>query len=401
MPEQTLLTRDTTRDQRRSLRARGSRALRALLAAGVLAGSLALAPSTALASRLDSDRIGGVPLSAGTIPKSKAPDIAAKTAVIVVGNRVLWSRKSESRRAMASTTKMMTALLVLENCNLNEKVTITRTASKTPYATGLRAGEKRSVRTLLELALITSSNDAATALAIHVGGNVKGFTSLMNVRAKQLGLTDTHFANPHGLDAKGHYSSAIDLTKLMRAAVAHPEFKRIIKLKSVVLPKYGKRKARRLKSTDKLLGDVKGLRGGKTGFTGDARYCFASSARRDGVTLTSVILGSSSSSARFTSARRLLDWGFKHYKVKTLCSEGEIAGSVLVSSDSTRTVNVKLAKTTAIPVFDLLGPISRRSELLASIPAPVHEGDKLGVVRIVQGAQVIATVDAVAAESVE
>ncbi len=380
-----------------SVGVRASRAVRVVVAAAMLTGSLAFAPTAALASKYSTDRIGGIPLSAGLVPSAYAPDITARSGTLIgPGGRVLWTRKAEVRRRIASTTKVMTALLVLENCGLSETVRVSAAADRTPYGTGLHTGERRSVRKLLELTLVASSNDAATALAIHVGGSVSGFSKMMNARAKQLGLTNTHFMNPHGLDARGHYSSATDMNKLMRVALKEAEFKRIIKLRSVYLPRHKTRRARRIRSTNKLWGDVSGLLGGKTGFTNDARYCFVSTARRNGITLTSVVLGSSSSSARFTSSRRLLEWGFKHYRLRQVCTVGQTAGSVPVSVDPSQRVSVRYAKTTLTPVLDVLGPVGRQASLQTSVTVPVFAGQKLGVVRFIQNSQVIATVDAVA-----
>ncbi len=384
----------------RSLSPVAASVARLALALAVAAGSVTLSPASALAAKYGSDRVGGVKLSAGTVSKSKAPDISAKAGVLVHGTTVLWARKAGSERAMASTTKLMTALLILERGNLGRKVKISKTAARTPYATGLKAGEKLTVRKLLELTLVCSSNDAATALAIHHSGSVKKFSSAMNKRAKKLGMVDTKFKNPHGLDAKGHYSSAQDLTLLMREAVKHAEFKRIIKMKSVKLPKYKKRKARTIRSTDKLLGKVAGLRGGKTGFTNDARYCFVASARKDGMTLTSTILGAPSSSARFTSSKRLLEWGFKYYRKRTLAAEGGAIAWLPVSGGATTHVTAVFPKTVTARVLTPLGAVERVPELSAGLEAPVVAGQKLGVVRFVQDAQVIATVDAVAASAI-
>jgi D-alanyl-D-alanine carboxypeptidase (penicillin-binding protein 5/6) len=329
-----------------------------------------------------------------------APDITARAGALVgTGQRILWTRRYESQRAMASTTKVMTAIVVLENCSLDETVRITRAASRTPYKTGLRTGEKRSVRKLLELLLVGSSNDAATALAIHTGGSRRGFVRMMNKRAGQLAMTNTQFRNPHGLDASGHFSSAADLSKLMRFAVGNAEFRRIIRMRSVYLPRYRNRPARRIRSTDKLLGRVVGLRGGKTGYTNDARYCFVASARRDGVTLTSVVLGSSSSYARFASSRRLLEWGFKHYRYKPVCSSLTRVGAVPTSVNPTATVSARCAQSRAAGVLDLLGAPTRYVSLQTTIAVPVFAGQKLGVVRYLQGSEVIASVDAVAAGS--
>jgi D-alanyl-D-alanine carboxypeptidase (penicillin-binding protein 5/6) len=378
------------------------RSLRATVAAAIVATSLSLAPTPAQAVRLSSDSIDGVKLSSGRIDKTEAPDIDAKSGVLVDSSgRVLWARKAGTERPMASTTKIMTALIVLERRKLTEKVKITKTAARTPYATGLRTGERVTVRKLLELLLVCSSNDAATALAIHTGGSVNGFTKMMNARAKKLGMADTKFKNPHGLDAKGHHSSPRDLSRLMHAASTHKEFRRIIKLRSVKLPRYKSRCARTIRSTDKLLGKISGLQGGKTGFTGKARYCFVGSATRSGIALTSVTLGSPTSAKRFTSSKRLLEWGFKHYRIKKLCSGGQRVGSLPVSGETTRSVAVQLAGSSSAPVLDLLGPVERIAELPASIDPGVEKGATVGAMRFVQNARVIATVGIVTAEPVE
>lgn len=374
---------------------------RSLLATAVLAGSIVFAPLPAVASRLSTDRIGGIRLSSSQIATSTAPDITARSGMLVGSDgQVLWSRKALTRRPMASTTKMMTALLVLENADLDETVVVSRAAARTPYALGLRPGEKRSVRRLLELTLVASSNDAATALAIHVSGSKSAFVRLMNARAAEMGMADTHFANPHGLDAKGHHSSASDLTLLTRTAVAYPEFKRIIKMRSVVLPKYRSRTARRVKSTDELLGRVPGLRGGKTGYTGDARYCFTANARRNGVTLTSVVLGSPSSSARFTSSKRLLEWGFTHFRITPLATAGTAVGLAPLTGSETGTVPAHYADSKSIAVLGLLGRVEPVVSLVETLTVPVFAGQPLGVVRFVQNTSVIATAAAVASHPV-
>ncbi len=302
---------------------------------------------------------------------------------------------------MASTTKVMTALVVLENRDLDEVVRVSKAAHNTRYATGLKTGERLTVRKLLELTLVASSNDAAAALAISTGGSISGFSKMMNQRAAELGLNDSHFKNPHGLDASGHYSSALDMSRLMREARKHSEFRRIVHKRSVYLPRYKSRPARRIKSTNHLWGVVDGMLGGKTGFTNHARYCFVGSASRDGMTLTSVVLGSPSSAARFTSSRRLLEWGFKHYRIKQLCGDTQSAGVLPISGTTSQTVGIRYATTTKQPVLDVLGPVVRVPSLPTSATVPVFAGQKLGAVRFVQSGQVLATVDVVAAETVE
>ncbi len=363
--------------------------------------TLLLTPSPAFASKLSSDRIGGITLASGAVSSANAPHITARSGHLVAsGGPILWARRDGVSRRMASTTKVMTALLVLENCDLDEVVTVSRTAARTRYSTGLKTGERRTVRKLLELTLVHSSNDAATALAEHVGGSVKGFSALMNLRANEFGLADTHYVNPHGLDQKGQYASASDLARLMRIAVKQPEFRRIIKLRTVTLSAYKSRPRRTYKNTDSLLGGVEGLRGGKTGYTNDAGYCFVASARRDGVTLTSVVLDSPSSRARFNSSKALLNWGFKHYRIKQVASADTTVALVPLSHDPSQFVTVKYAETTSTAVLDLL-PVVKTRSLPTSVVAPVAQGQLIGVVTISQNGSVLTTVAAVADHAVD
>lgn len=359
------------------------------------------APSFAMAETLPTDRVGGYAVSTPLISDAHAPDISARAGVLIgLNGRALWARRAGTQRPMASTTKIMTALVVLERSGLDEVVTISRAAAATPYATGLRAGERRTVRQLLELLLVASSNDAANALAVHSAGSTRSFVSLMNRRAASLQMEDTRYVNAHGLDATGHYSSASDLTRVMRAALRQAEFRRIIHLSSVVLPRYGRRAAQRIRNTNELLGEVRGMIGGKTGYTGDARYGLVASARRDGLTLTSVVLGSPTSSARFTSTRRLFEWGFRYYRLRSLSTTTQTAGYVPISGDMSRTAPARYASAVNIPVFSLLGPVSRVPSLQTSVTVPVFAGQPLGTVRFVQNASVIATSAVVAAKPV-
>lgn len=370
---------------------------RVTLALSLLLACVLLTPASAFGSRLSSDRVGTIPLSAGAVARSSAPDVSARAGKLVTADgRNLWSRKSLTHRRMASTTKVMTALVVLESCTLSETVRVTRAASRTPYAMGLRTGERRTVRQMLQYLLMASSNDAATALAVHVSGSVPAFSRKMNTRARQLGLADTHYVNPHGLDQTGQYTSAKDLSKLILAARLHPEFRRIVRLRSFTLPAYRGRPERRIRNTDSLLGQVPGFHGGKTGRTGDARYCFVGTAQRDGVALTSVVLGAPSSADRFWATLTLLEWGFKHYRIRELASETQTAGAVPLADNPAKSVVARISETTSAPVFDLEGRITHQPSLVTSVAVPVYAGQPLGLVRVMQGSSVLTTVPVVA-----
>lgn len=364
-----------------------------------LFGALAI-PSPAFAVRFGSDTIAGVPLSAGEVTRTLAPDVEMKTGILLATDgRALWAREAAARHPMASITKVMTALLTIGQGGLDDTVTVSKAAAGVEDATGLLPGERFTVRQLLELALVTSSNDAAYALGEHTGGTMPAFVSQMNAEAAALGLDRTHYANPHGLDAPGHYSSSADIAALARIAMKSAEFRRIVAIESITLPAYGTRKTKTLESTDELLGTYAGLQGVKTGYTGDAKYCFVGSAERDGVTLTAVVLGATNNKARFAQCARLLDWGFAHYIPREVSSATETVGTVPLTANTARSVAVRSAETTSLPVFDLDGAVTATTTLAAAVALPVFEGQVLGETVISQGGQVLARVAVVAATS--
>ena len=368
--------------------------------ATTLALALALsAPAPALAQRAPADAIAGVPLSAGKIATTAAPDIDARAGILVASDgRVLWSRQPDAKRAMASTTKMMTALVALRRVSLDETVTISKAATQVEYAVALRVGERVNVRKLIELMLVSSANDAAWALGEHVGGNMPAFVKMMNDEAAKEGLTRTHFANPHGLDARGHYTSATDLAKLAQIVMGYPEIRRIVAMKRVAI---GGRRARRVfATTDDMLGRYRGVVGVKTGFTDDAGFCFVAQAERDGVTLVAVVLGTGNNAARFTQAGRLLDWGFKHQVRRSLASGVETVGVVPVSNHPEIAVPARVADATSAVLFDMDGEVSSSVLLEKTVAGPVFAGQPLGTIDYQQGERMLTRMPVVAAASI-
>ena len=354
---------------------------------------LALAPTSAHAARLLDDRIGPMTVSVLGSAKTGAPDIGAPAGILAVaGGPVLWSRSADEVRQMASTTKIMTALVAIQSRRVDHVVTVADAATRTGYATGLRRGEQRTVRELLELMLVASSNDAATALAIDISGSVPAFAAEMNRRAGQLGMTETRFVNAHGLDEPGHHSSASDLALLMEAAMREHEFRRILPMRSVVLPAYGARKERLIDGTNKVHDTIAGLRGGKTGFTNKAKYCFVADAKLGDLQLVSVVLGSKTGAARFTDTKRLLDWGFAHYRMQTLMSADTSVGMVPVGRDERTWVTARTTESTATMLLDLAGPLTSEASLIESLSAPVYRGQELGTIRVKQGSRLLAVI---------
>ncbi|MEZ4767178.1 MAG: D-alanyl-D-alanine carboxypeptidase family protein [Caldilineales bacterium] len=239
--------------------------------------------------------------AAETLPPLSAP--AALVADSATG-RVLGAVNASEPRAMASTTKIMTALLVLERADLGDLVTISPSALVGGATMGLEAGETLTVEDLLWGLLVNSGNDAAMALAEHVGGSEQAFVDLMNQRAAELGLTSTHFVNPHGLDAPGHASSAADLWHLAELAMTYPTFRTMVATRS------HEAAGHQLFTTNELLGVYPGADGIKTGTSDAAGQCLVASVSENGMRTVAVVLGSAD---RYGDAETLFQFGEEHY----------------------------------------------------------------------------------------
>ncbi|NND01291.1 MAG: D-alanyl-D-alanine carboxypeptidase [Acidimicrobiia bacterium] len=249
---------------------------------------------------------GGLPIS------SETPDLPELTATAwaiydVDAGINLAELNADDERPMASVTKIMTALVVRDEVELDERVRITESAAATGEAEiGIAPGELWTVEDLLKAVLVRSGNDAAVALAEYVGGSVEGFADLMNAKAEELGLEGSHFVNPHGLDADGHYTTANDLVKMAVAAIEDPVLARMGRTKLVKFKPDPAGIDRIARSTNKLLGVYPGVVGFKTGFTNKAGLVLVSVMTVGDRTLVGVVMNSE---AHFDDSRELLDWG--------------------------------------------------------------------------------------------
>ncbi len=378
-----------------------SRGFERRLLAVVLAAVLLLAasPVSAVAEVRSADLADGKTAKEVGIPSAAMPDVEmAAGALVTADGRVLWQRRASDRRAMASITKIMTAVVALEHATPNDIVTVPRDSMTVGESTSfLRAGEKLPLYELLEALLVKSGNDAAIAIAEHVGGSEEGFVTLMNDKAAELGLSRTHFANAHGLDAKDHYTSALDLATLARYAMAKPEIRQIVGQKVATIGT-GKR-SEKVENTNLLIGNYQGALGIKTGWTGNAGYCVLDTAERGGVELYAVVLGTTNELQRFRDARELLDWGFAHYRPQRLASAGTVVGQAPVLDYLDLSVPAAVSADTTVSVFDLAGPITR-SVSVSAVRAPVDKAQRVGVVTYTQAGTVIASIPLVATQAV-
>jgi len=350
-----------------------------------------IAPALTLAAPLPSDTVDGSTAAKRHVDLAAMPDVSMVEGALVDGDgHTLWARTPAVRRPMASITKIMTAVVALEHSNLNDIVTVPREAIVVGQSSAnLVAGQKLTMREMLEALLVKSGNDAAEAIAIHVGGSEGAFVQMMNAKAHALGLGDTHYANPHGLDAPGHYTTANDLGVLSRYAMSKPAFRDIVRRPSVTIGQGKHRET--LVSTDLLLGTYQGAIGVKTGNTNGAGYSVVSAAQRGGVTLYAIVMGTKSERDRFTQAKGLLDWGFAHYRPMALGTKGTVVAEAPVSSYLNVTVPVAFSADTTVAVLDLDGTV-KRTISVSPVPAPVEKGQQVGVATFRQGGKVIATI---------
>ena len=256
------------------------------------------------------------PSAVNSAPEPQVPELTAEAWILYDAGAgvVIASQDADIERPMASVTKIMTAIVVVENAELDELVRISASAAATGEAEiGLVRGERWSVRDLLAAVMVRSGNDAAVALAEHVGGSVEGFAELMNAKAAELGLEHSQFVNPHGLDTDGHYTSAADLVVMAEVALQDPYLARLARTSRITFKPDPSGVSRVANNTNRLLGIYPGIAGLKTGFTNDAGRVLVSVLERKGQTLIGVVMGSED---HFDDSRRLLDYGHEFLNLK-------------------------------------------------------------------------------------
>ena len=228
--------------------------------------------------------------------------------------RILYEKNGNKQTPMASTTKIMTAIVVLENANLKDTVTITSKAAGTGGSRlGLKKDDKITVNDLLYGLMLRSGNDAAVALAIHIGGSIEGFAQMMNDKAKEMGLTNSHFVVPHGLDNEGHYTTAYELAKMADYALNVAKFKEIVSCQTATI--YINGYAKVINNTNQLLGSVSGVYGVKTGFTNGAGRCLVSSCKRDDLDIITVIIGADTTKMRTADTIKLIQYAYENFEI--------------------------------------------------------------------------------------
>ncbi len=257
----------------------------------------------------------------------------ASALIDVTSGRLLHSENGDKRMRIASLTKIMTAIVAIEHGKLDDLVTVPKAAQgKEGSSIYIRADEEMSLSNLLYGLMLRSGNDAAVAIAEHIGGSEDGFVYLMNEKAAILGLTNTSFKNPHGLDEDGHYSTANDLAKLTAYALQNKDFSKIVSTKLKTAPNPNESWDYRWTNKNKMLSMYEGADGVKTGYTKKALRCLVSSATRNKQQLVAVTIAAGDD---WNDHRAMLDWGFKHYQLEQLVAKNKsMTGSLLQAKQS-------------------------------------------------------------------
>lgn len=318
-------------------------------------------------------------LAAACIFPVRVEAVSARKAILLDGTtgRVLYEKDADSRSLIASTTKIMTALVVCEQCNVLDRMRIPKEAvgieGSSMY---LQEGEVLTIQELLYGMMLHSGNDAATALAIYCGGTVEGFAELMNDKAHELGLEGTHFVNPHGLDAPDHYSCARDLAVLAAYALENPVFAMTVGAKSV------KAGQRYLTNHNKLLWRVEGANGVKTGYTKAAGRILVSGAKRQNRQLVCVTIDAPDD---WNDHAKLLEQGFARYQITTVIQSGQVLGTVEILGGTDTQVQLVAGE-------DFIYPLAGEESVSIELPGPgfayapvVEGGDALQAHILIDG----------------
>lgn len=334
-------------------------------------------------------------------PTDAIPKVSAKSAILINADNgnVIFAKDEKARRSMASTTKIMTSLITLEKAAVNNKiVNITDEMVRVEGSSmGLKSGDKVTLKSLAEGMLVVSGNDAANAAAISIGGTIPKFAELMNKRAAELNLSNTHFVTPSGLDDKEHYTTAEDLALLAAAAMKNPDFSEITSKKSIKVPYISPCITRNFINHNKLLSLYDGCKGVKTGFTKKSGRCLVSAAERNGIRLIAVTLNAPND---WDDHKKLLDFGFE--KLSSIkVDDSSFSENIPVVGGVTNSVTVKGSLGNDVIINkDEVNSLIRTIELPRFFYAPIEKGQVVGRIRYTLNSNTIATTDIIAVSSV-
>lgn len=337
-----------------------------------------------------------------------SPNISSPKAVLIDGKtgQVLYSKNADEKAYPASTTKIMTAVLALERGNLEDYVPISRKAS---FIDGSRIylleGEKITLEQLLYGLMLDSANDAAIAIAEHIGGSIEEFAVMMNDKARELGALNTNFTNPNGLPDPNHVTTAYDMAMIAKHAMSIPKFREIAGTVSYIIPETNMQDTRYLYNGNKLIKNTPykydGATGIKTGYTLAAKQCFIGSAERDGMELITVILNENNANAVWENTMVLLDYGFDNFVPISLVKKNQVIDEIEVKGSIKKVVLVSERDFHYDAPEGETPEIDEKIVLNDRIVPPIHKGERLGYIEYSIDGETIGTVRLVAGEVAE
>lgn len=337
-----------------------------------------------------------------------APEVEG-TSVIMIdagSGEILYEKNAEEQRDPASITKILTALVVIENMDLDSEITVTEDYDGAGENIAVKAGERFTVEQLLYAMMLPSANDAAETLALAVGGDMETFCDMMNKRAKECGAKNTNFTNPNGMNYAGqenHRTTAYDIAMIAREAMKNDTFRKIVSTAEYTIPTTNKSEARNLKSTNPCLGLYEGTTGIKTGTTSVAGYCFCGSAMKNSTELIVVDLNSGEEQ-RFSETIKLWDYGFSKYYTYSAAKCGQVLSDESVSRGDKRSVEIGVEEDLDITLnkgYDSSN-ISLALDVDEDLKAPIEKGSIVGTVTALnEDKEAVAVSDLIALEDVE
>ncbi|MGI6684850.1 MAG: D-alanyl-D-alanine carboxypeptidase family protein [Bacillota bacterium] len=330
------------------------------------------------------------------------PEITAKSAILIdaTSGRVLYEKNAHERLPQASTTKITTALVALENADLTKKIKIPHDfLNPGESSIYLEPGEVHSLEDLMYSLLLKSANDAADAIAIGIAGSLDKFISMMNKRVADLGLKNTHYVNSHGLHHEDHYSTAYDLAMIAKEALKNQEFRKMIVTNRHTLPWAGNEYQRVVYNGNKLLGKYEGADGVKTGYTRQAGSCLVGSATRNGMQLIAVVLNCNSMYDELSS---LLDYGFENYQMKDFFKKNQPVKELAIDGGKSEKVKILVEKPLSIALTkEEISQVQKSIYLPQTVKAPVKKGQRMGVAVIKINDEITLTTELIANNIVE
>lgn len=368
--------------------------------------------STVCADDVDNDVDFGDTIEVTASNVSELPKTNSRRYIVYdrISKSMIIGKNEDIKSAMASTTKIMTTIVILEKADLNETVTVSAKAGGTGGSRlGLKKGDKASIKDLLYGLMLRSGNDAAVALAEHVGGSVKEFAELMNEKAAKLGLTNTHFVTPHGLDDANHYTTALELAKLTDYAMDNETFAKIVGTKSITI--YINNQPRQINNTNELLGVLNGVVGVKTGFTNNAGRCLVTETKRNNMDIITIVLGADTKKDRTKDSVNLIEYTFSKYKMYNVEEQiieefnkwkniNEKRILIIKGKQSNPKLALGAIEKATIPICDN-DKIEYSINALTEVKAPVEQWNAMGTLTVKLNGEILESIEIVNVNEVQ